>query len=148
MTLRTTTLSPGEAYAKIREQGAGAITHLQRVKAQFVLPTTAADAVLALVQHCRAVILRIDAWTVPGLSEFAQAQRVDGTYNIGADLANARAAYVALRDTLMQRFPKDTNDWLSYQKFDVDGAITIRTFTAAQLSDAIPFIDAVIVALS
>lgn len=148
MSTRTSTLSPTEAYARLREQASAAQKYLLNRKTLMQQPTCDARVIVQLVEtHCRTVIARIDLWSVPGLQEVARTLWNDPAYDVLTDIAATRAAYVNLRDTLMQRFPKNANGFLLYEQFTADGSITTRTFTSEELADAIPIIDAVIAAL-
>ena len=115
------------------------------------MTTTPCDAQVPLnvIQHCGTVLGLMNAWsTTPGLAQYARDQVNDQTYDVIAEYVILRDAIISCRDNLMGFFPKDANAWILYQTIQPSGRIQNRTFTAAQLAAAIPFIDAAASAIS
>jgi hypothetical protein len=69
---------------------------------------------------------------VPGIIEYAQAQKGDATLDVVAEAASMRANAIIVRDWIITNFPKDATGYLLKDTFDADGSISVRQFTSAQ----------------
>jgi hypothetical protein len=103
---------------------------------------------LTVIRQLAQALIEVDALAgTPGLGQYAKDQVNDPAYDIVAEYNSARGSMVSARDGLVSLFPKDANSFLLYQTYSASGLIQQRTFTPAQVSSAIPLIDAVIAAI-
>jgi len=133
------------AFAALLRQANSTKQFLIQQRTRMVAPTCEANVPLGIIEHCAIVLALFDGWAAtPGLLQYVRDQYADAAYDIVAEYQTTRAALVALRNGLRAGFPEDANGWLLYRRLDANGRLVTRTFTAAQLVDSVPLMDAVI----
>lgn len=134
MTFKASNQTTSDAYANIKRQAAATKQYMTAQATAMQAATVEAWVPLAIIQHLRDVIAMMDGWAAtPGLVDYAKAQENAPTYDVAAEYSAMRTAMVSARDTLVSMFPT-SGGYMAYQTLGATGAITVRTFTSAQLA--------------
>lgn len=145
MAFKATQLNTSQAFDSLKRQAAASKVYLQGQRAKMVVNNCDAVVPLQTIQHFGQVNALMSVWAgTPGLAEYARSQYDDPAYDVVAEFQSMKNAIENARSTLTAMFPKDANGWLLYQAIQPDGSILNRTFTAAQLANAVTVIDAVL----
>lgn len=139
---------PEQAFDRIRAVIADTKRVLSDHRALMTQASVSVTSPLTVIRHIASALPILSTLSAtPGLAVYAKSQVDDPTYDIAAEYVVVRNAMQACMDNLVSLFPKDASSWLLYQKYNVDGTVSNRTFTAAQMATALPFIDQVIAAI-
>jgi hypothetical protein len=96
---------------------------------------TSADAVIQIMVHMKTFIEALDAASaVNGIAQYAKDQTFDQNYDVVAEFVVMRAAAQAVMDWVIEGFPTSTGGFIEKDTLEVDGSITVRTFTPTQTS--------------
>lgn len=149
MSFRATIPGAEQSFDRLRTQAVASKQYLAGQRALMVQPTVDAWVPIQVIQHFGQVVILMNAWAAtPGLAQYARDQVADQSYDVVAEFTAMRNAMVSARDNLIAMFPKDGNGFLLYQTFNLDGTLSTRTFTAAQVAPAVTLIDTVIASIS
>lgn len=146
---RASSVTTEDAYSQIRRQGVATKAFLVTNRALMVAANVNATVPLAVIAHLSAVVPRLDALAaVPGLPQYAKDQHADQAYDVAAQYTTMRNLMVAVMQNLITMFPKDGGGFLLYETLNATtGVKSARTFTAAQVAQAVVSIDALIAAI-
>lgn len=145
MAFRASTVLLGKALQDFSEKARATKLFLQQQRSLMVQPTCSANIPLGVIQFSGRAHTEMTALaSTPGLAAFARDQVNDQDYDIVAEATAMLGAIATLRDTLTSMFPKDANGFLLYQTLQTGGIVGVRTFTQAQLANAVSAVDAAI----
>lgn len=101
--------------------------------------TTSRTTVLGMVEQLRGYRVALaGASSVSGVLQFAKDQYDDQAYNVAAEFTAVLNAIDAVIAQVVSDFPVDNSGGeLKEKLLAVDGAVTARTFTAAQLATVV-----------
>lgn len=102
-------------------------------KALVTQSQVAADVLFNIAQNPSIVVPQIQALAqLPGLITYAQSAgaRNDPTYDPVAEFQAWRTALFAIRDQVINTFPKDPSGFLLFYQFNPDGTTVIRSFAS------------------
>jgi hypothetical protein len=129
-----TAQTASEAFFDAKAIARGVKQNAQSSIAQFS-STTNRDQVLALAMNLREWRVRLAAAaTVPGVGQFAKDQYANQAYDVAFEFNNMLAALDAVISQITGQFPAAASGEVLERVLNADGSITMRTFTAAQLS--------------
>lgn len=144
-----TSLTASEAFTALKALASDAKVYLTGQRAAMVQATCNAAVPLAVIQQLGIYTARINLWQgAPGLAIYAQGQYNDPAYDVVNEFASMKTAISNAQTTLTTMFPKDGSGFILYQTIQADGSIVNRTFTSAQLANAVTTVDSVLATIA
>ena len=148
MTFRASNQTTADAYANIKRQAVETKAYMTNQATAMQAASSPATTPLSVIQHLQKVIALFDGWTAtPGIATYAQQQENDPTYDVATEYTTMRTAMVNALNSLVSIFPT-SGGFMAYQTLNLDGTITVRTFTAAQLSSVVTLCNSVAATIS
>lgn len=132
-----TASTASEAFYQAKNLARGVKQTAQSHIAQFA-NTTNRDQVLSLAMNLREwrIALALAA-AVPGVGQYAKDQYADQAYDVAASFTAMLAAIDDVITGIHTAFPVGAGGEVRERVLNVDGSITMRTFTGAQLASLV-----------
>lgn len=123
--------------------------YLQGRRGTFLLPTTAADVLLATFHDLRRTLIEFDEiGAIPGLAQYARDQEVDSGYDIVAEFVAMDTAISDVMALIKSAFPVDGSGYILDKKWAIDDTYEFRSFSAAALTPLVALIDTAILTIA
>ncbi len=130
MAFRTDGLA--KAYAKAQTEAINVKSFASNHSAALAANTVSANLVQQIMTRMKSAIELWDSVSgLPGIVQYARDMEDDQTYDLVTEFLTMRNAAVAVRDWVINNFPT-AGGFIQKDTYEVDGAITVRTFTPAQ----------------
>lgn len=133
MTFPASAQTQADALAGARRTANTLKAFAQNVRGFMAASTVSANQVEQVMGEFKSAI---ETWNaakaVSGIAAYAQAQYDDVTLDIAAEFTAMLSAAEGVRDWVIANFPKDASGFILKDKYEVDGAITVRQFTPVQ----------------
>ena len=123
----------GKAYQKAQNESIRVKAFATQANAALAAGNVSANAVIQIMTNLKSTI---EVWdsvsSLSGIAQFAKDQESDQAYDVVAEFTAMRAEAVAARDWVITNFPTSAGGFIEKDTLQVDGSITVRTFTPAQ----------------
>ncbi len=130
MAFRTDGLA--KAYASAQNESIAVQGFATSHSAALAASNVSANLVQQVMVRMKTAIEQWDSVSgLPGMQQYAKDQEDDQSYDVVAAFLAMRTAAVNCRDWVINNFPS-SGGFIQKDTYDVDGAITVRTFTPVE----------------
>lgn len=131
MAFRTDGLA--KAYQRGQNEAIRAKNYATQASAQLAAGSVSGNAVIQVMSQMKSFVEIFDGVSsTPGIAQYARDQENDQGYDVVAEFTAMRNECVACRDWVITNFPTSAGGFIEKDTLEVDGAITVRSFTSGQ----------------